>query len=213
MTSIFVEDSIGQSIWSNLQVLFPSAQKPFPHSCEENGAVGNMELWGKYSLYSIKGSVGNEIWCWTMSGKIKKRRFSPVRIGEIAALVPYTSALQIYAWEISRNWCLFCFLFFGRKGLGTCTRVRESLPLVTALLAILVLLVCLVLPKLMYFWNTAKSCIFWNTFTKFDFSVKKIHDTTCKGSCVVYTFRKLNLPKNANNFYFLLKYYALSSVY
>jgi len=44
-----------------LQVLFPSAQKPFPHSCEENGAVGKMKLWGKYSLYSIKGSVGNEI--------------------------------------------------------------------------------------------------------------------------------------------------------
>jgi len=33
----------------------------FPFSCEENGAVGKMELWGKYSLYSIKGSVGNEI--------------------------------------------------------------------------------------------------------------------------------------------------------
>ena len=42
ITSIFVEDSIGQSIWSNLQVLFPSAQKPFPHSCEENGAVEKM---------------------------------------------------------------------------------------------------------------------------------------------------------------------------
>ena len=42
--------------------------------------------------------------------------------------------------------CLF-FCFFLEKGLGTCTRARELLPLVTSLEEVLILLMCLALPS------------------------------------------------------------------
>ena len=61
MTSIFVEDSIGQSIWSNLQVLFPSAQKPWscppappltpPHTLVRRLAC----LWSKMPMFQRAG--------------------------------------------------------------------------------------------------------------------------------------------------------------